>query len=130
MTSQLLISKIHCTLWANQTRDSEFSKNPSGKMLQNCFIHKSFTGTEKRNEQNSYYSLPLVGKSNGKDQSQHTLIGRNKNTFYWLIGEKTKLQRRTQLQRYILTRWLTPGNNSSICCNLLFSAIVLRRTIT
>ena len=27
-------------------------------------------------------------------------LGRNKNAFYWLIGERTKLQRRTQLQRY------------------------------
>ena len=35
-----------------------------------------------------------------KTRSQHTLIGRNKNPFYWLIGEGTKLQRRTQLQRY------------------------------
>ena len=29
-------------------------------------------------------------------RSQRTLIGRSKNAFYWLIGEKTKLQRRTQ----------------------------------
>ena len=28
------------------------------------------------------------------------LLGRNKTPFYWLIGERTKLQRRTQLQRY------------------------------
>ena len=35
-----------------------------------------------------------------KTRSQHTLIGRNKKPFYWLIGERTKLQRRTQLQRY------------------------------
>ena len=35
-----------------------------------------------------------------KTRSQRTLIGRNKNPFYWLIGERTKLQRRTQLQRY------------------------------
>ena len=45
----------------------KFSTNPSGKTLQNCFIHKSSTGSAKRNEQNSYYSPPLVGKSNGKD---------------------------------------------------------------
>ena len=45
----------------------KFSKKPSGKTLQNCFIHKSSTGTAKRNEQNSYYSPPLVGKSNGED---------------------------------------------------------------
>ena len=32
-----------------------------------------------------------------KTRSQRTLIGRNKNVFYWLIGERTKLQRRTQL---------------------------------
>ena len=38
---------------------------------------------------------------NGKrPRSQRTLIGRNKSAFYWLIGERTKLQRRTQLQRY------------------------------
>ena len=35
-----------------------------------------------------------------KTRSQRTLIGRNKTPFYWLIGERTKLQRRTQLQRY------------------------------
>ena len=28
-----------------------------------------------------------------KTRSQHTLIGRNKNPFYWLIGERTKLKR-------------------------------------
>ena len=31
----------------------KFSKNPSGKTLQNCFIHKSSTGSAKRKEQNS-----------------------------------------------------------------------------
>ena len=36
-----------------------------------------------------------------KTRSQRTLIGRSKTPFYWLIGERTKLQRRTQLQRYI-----------------------------
>ena len=35
-----------------------------------------------------------------KTRSQRTLIARNKSAFYWLIGERTKLQRRTQLQRY------------------------------
>ena len=35
-----------------------------------------------------------------KTRSQRTLIGRSKNAFYWLIVERTKLQRRTQLQRY------------------------------
>ena len=42
----------------------KFSKNPPGKKtLHNCFIHKSSTGSGKRNEQKSYYSPPLVGKS-------------------------------------------------------------------
>ena len=45
----------------------KFSKNPSVKTLQNCFIHKSSTGSGKRNEQNSYYSPPLVGKSHEED---------------------------------------------------------------
>ena len=35
-----------------------------------------------------------------KTRSQRTLIGRDKNAFYWLRGERAKLQRRTQLQRY------------------------------
>ena len=35
----------------------KFSKNPSIKNA----------GSGKRNEQNSYYSPPLVGKSNGED---------------------------------------------------------------
>ena len=45
----------------------KFSKNPSGKTLQNCFIHKSSTGSGKRSEQNSYNSPPLVGKSHEED---------------------------------------------------------------
>ena len=44
-----------------------------------------------------------------KTRSQRTLIRRNKNAFYWLIGERTKLQRRTQLQRYTLTVSQDPG---------------------
>ena len=30
-------------------------------------------------------------------RSQRTFIGRSKHAFYWLMGERTKLQRRTQL---------------------------------
>ena len=45
----------------------KFSKNPSGKTLQNCFIHKSSTRSGHWNEQNSYYSPPLVGKSHEED---------------------------------------------------------------
>ena len=45
----------------------KFSKNPSGKTLQNCFEHRSFIGSGKRNEQKSYYSPPLVGKSHEED---------------------------------------------------------------
>ena len=45
-----------------------------------------------------------------KTRSQRTLIGRNKTPFYWLIGERTKLQRRTQLQRYT---WLPQLRNSA-----------------
>ena len=41
-----------------------------------------------------------MGSQMAKTRSQRTLIGRSKNAFYWLIGERTKLQRRTQLQRY------------------------------
>ena len=48
-------------------------------------------------------ALPWLGSHMKKTRSQRTLIGRNKNAFYWLIGERTKLQRRTQLQRYICT---------------------------
>ena len=69
------------------------SKNPSGKTLQNCFIHKSSTASY------SYYSPPLVGTSHEEDTIT-TNFGRNKNAFCWLIGERTKLQRRTQMQRY------------------------------
>ena len=47
-------------------------------------------------------------------RSQRTLIGRNKNPFYWLIGERTKLQRRTQLQRYNPT----PCTPPSVCWEL------------
>ena len=63
------------------------SKNPSGKTLQNCFIHKSSTASY------SYYSPPLVGTSHEEDTIT-TNFGRNKNAFCWLIGERTKLQRR------------------------------------
>ena len=45
----------------------KFSKNPSGKTLQNCFINKSSTRSGHWNEQNSYYSPPLVGKSHEGD---------------------------------------------------------------
>ena len=46
-----------------------------------------------------------------KTRSQRTLIGRNKSAFYWLIGDRTKLQRRTppgrtQLQRSLFHRFL------------------------
>ena len=49
-----------------------------------------------------------------KTRSQRTLIGRNKNPFYWLIGERTKLQRRTQLQRYNLQ------TRSKLICGITF----------
>ena len=45
----------------------KFSKNPSGKTLQNCFINKSSPRSGHWNEQNSYYSPPLVGKSHEED---------------------------------------------------------------
>ena len=45
----------------------QFSKISSGKTLQNCFIHKSSTGSGKRNEQKSSYRPPLVGKSHEED---------------------------------------------------------------
>ena len=49
----------------------KFSKNPSAKTLENCFIHKSSTGSAKRNEKNSYYSPPLVGKSHEDTITTH-----------------------------------------------------------
>ena len=60
MRCPMKVSNILCT-------PVKFSKNPSGKTLQNCFIHKSSTRSAKRNEQNSYYSPPLLGKSNVED---------------------------------------------------------------
>ena len=56
----------------------------------------------KQNETNKTHrtALPYLGSQMSKTRSQRTLIGRNKNAFYWLLGERTKLQRRTQLQRY------------------------------
>ena len=74
----------------------KFPQNPSGKTLQNCFIHKF--PPDLQNETNKTHStaLPYLGSQMSKTRSQRTLIGRNKNVFYWLIGERTKLQRRTQ----------------------------------
>ena len=59
---------------------------------------------DQQNETNKTHTtaLPYLGSQMAKTRSQRTLIGRNKNAFYWLIGERTKLQRRTQLQRYTL----------------------------
>ena len=50
-----------------------------------------------------------------KTRSQRTLIGRNKDAFYWLIGERTKPQRRTQLQRY--TRVLEYAKIRTVDCS-------------
>ena len=50
-----------------------------------------------------------------KTRSQRTLIGRNINAFYWLIVERTKLQRRTQPQRYTAPPTLIPRYLGSIC---------------
>ena len=62
---------------------------------------------DQQNKTNKTHStaLPYFGSQMSKTRSQRTLIGRNKNVFYWLIGERTKLQRRTQLQRYALKPW-------------------------
>ena len=49
---------------------------------------KSSRGSEKRNERNSFYSPPLVGKSYGED------------TVLWLEEIKARAGARTQLERY------------------------------
>ena len=49
---------------------------------------KSSRGSEKRNERNSFYSPPLVGKSHGED------------TVLWLEEIKARAGATTQLERY------------------------------
>ena len=47
MTTQALISKIDCTLWANQTRDSELSQTPIAENAPKLFPTQVFQRNRK-----------------------------------------------------------------------------------
>ena len=88
-------------IWAKKLTHAHYVFPPWRRSLVVSFppsFARTFSSKERR--LGTRQLQPELVSQMVKTRSQRTLIGRNKNAFYWLIGERTKLQGRTQLQRY------------------------------
>ena len=81
----------------------KFSKNLSGKRSKLKLFHTQVFHKIRKTKRTKVVLQPSPSWEVTWRRHDHNalLIGGSKTPFYWLIRDRTKLKRRTQLQRYI-----------------------------